>query len=145
MKAKKYYFRNIDYRGNAKYSNEQLSKIVGIKKGDVYNAQLLQKKLSLDPNGTDVSTLYYDDGYLFFSINPTETAIVGDSIDLEIRINEGPQATIKNIIIVGNDKTNENVIRRELRTLPGNKFSRTDLIRSQREIANLGFFDAEKN
>ncbi|MBK7138557.1 MAG: BamA/TamA family outer membrane protein [Bacteroidetes bacterium] len=142
--GKKYYFRNIDYRGNAKYSNEQLSKIVGIKKGDVYNAQLLQKKLSLDPNGTDVSTLYYDDGYLFFSINPTETAIVGDSIDLEIRINEGPQATIKNIIIVGNDKTNENVIRRELRTLPGNKFSRTDLIRSQREIANLGFFDAEK-
>lgn len=142
--GKKYYFRNIDYRGNAKYSNEQLSKIVGIKKGDVYNSQLLQKKLSLDPNGTDVSTLYYDDGYLFFSINPTETAIVGDSIDLEIRINEGPQATIKNVIILGNDKTNENVIRRELRTLPGSKFSRTDLIRSQREIANLGFFDAEK-
>lgn len=142
--GKKYYFRNIEFKGNSKYESAYLQKILGIKKGDVYNSELLQKKLNLDPNGTDVSTLYYDDGYLFFTVNPTETAVVGDSIDLEIRINEGPQATIDKVIIEGNDKTNDHVIRRELRTVPGNKFSRTDLIRSQREIANLGFFDAEK-
>ncbi|MCO5232382.1 MAG: BamA/TamA family outer membrane protein [Chitinophagales bacterium] len=141
--GKKYYFRNIDFKGNAKYSNELLSKVLGIKKGDVYNTELLQKKLNMDPNGADISSLYYDDGYLFFSVDPKEMGIYGDSIDLEIRISEGPQANIKNVIIEGNDKTSENVIRRELRTLPGQKFSRTDLIRSQREIANLGFFDPQ--
>jgi outer membrane protein insertion porin family len=104
----------------------------------------LQKRLTQDPDGGDISSLYYDDGYLFFSINPVETAVENDSIDLEIRINEGPQATIKNVIIEGNDKTNEHVIRRELRTFPGDKFSRSDLIRSQREIANLGFFDPQE-
>jgi outer membrane protein insertion porin family len=141
--GKKYYFRNIDFKGNAKYSSELLSKVMGIKKGDVYNTELLQKKLTMDPNGADISSLYYDDGYLFFSVDPKETGIYGDSIDLEIRISEGPQATIKNVIIEGNDKTSEHVIRRELRTMPGQKFSRTDLIRSQREIANLGFFDPQ--
>lgn len=141
--GKKYYFRNIEFKGNAKYSSELLHKVLGIKKGDVYNTELLQKKLNMDPAGADISSLYYDDGYLFFSIDPKETGIFGDSIDLEIRISEGPQATIKNVIIEGNDKTSEHVIRRELRTLPGQKFSRTDLIRSQREIANLGFFDPQ--
>lgn len=141
--GKKYYYRNIEFKGNAKYSNELLMKILGIKKGDVYNTELLQKKLNMDPNGADVSSLYYDDGYLFFSVDPKEMGVFGDSIDLEIRISEGPQATIKNVIIEGNDKTSEHVIRRELRTLPGEKFSRTDLIRSQREIANLGFFDPQ--
>ncbi len=141
--GKKYYFRNIDFKGNAKYPSETLHRILGLKKGDVYNTELLQKKLNMDPNGADISSLYYDDGYLFFSIDPKETGIYGDSIDLEIRISEGPQATIKNVIIEGNDKTSEHVIRRELRTLPGQKFSRTDLIRSQREIANLGFFDPQ--
>lgn len=141
--GKKYYFRNIEFKGNAKYPSETLNRILGLKKGDVYNTELLQKKLNMDPNGADISSLYYDDGYLFFSIDPKEVGIFGDSIDLEIRISEGPQATIKNVIIEGNDKTSEHVIRRELRTLPGQKFSRTDLIRSQREIANLGFFDPQ--
>lgn len=140
----KYYFRNIEYKGNAKFPSETLARVLNIKKGDVYNAELLQKRISQDPDGGDISSLYYDDGYLFFSINPIEVAVENDSIDLEIRINEGPQATIKNVIIEGNDKTNEHVIRRELRTYPGDKFSRSDLIRSQREIANLGFFDAQE-
>jgi outer membrane protein insertion porin family len=139
----KYYFRNITFKGNAKYSSEQLSRVLGIEKGDVFNTALLQKKISMDPNGADISSLYYDDGYLFFQADPNEIAVGKDSIDLEIRITEGPQATIKNVIIEGNDKTNEHVIRRELRTLPGQKFSRTDLIRSQREIANLGYFDPQ--
>ncbi len=140
----KYYFRNIDFKGNAKISNEVLARVLNIKKGDPYNASLLEKRLSQDPDGGDISSLYYDDGYLFFSINPVEVAVENDSIDLEIRINEGPQATIRNVIIEGNDKTNEHVIRRELRTFPGDKFSRSDLIRSQREIANLGFFDPQE-
>lgn len=140
----KYYFRDIRFKGNSKFPSETLSKVLNIKKGDAYNASLLEKRLTQDPDGGDISSLYYDDGYLFFSINPVETAVENDSIDLEIRINEGPQATIKNIIIEGNDKTNEHVIRRELRTFPGDKFSRSDLIRSQREIANLGFFDPQE-
>ncbi len=133
----KYYFRNITFKGNVKFPTETLNRVLNIKKGDVYNAELLQKRLTMDPDGGDISSLYYDDGYLFFSINPVEIAAENDSIDIEIRVNEGPQATIKNVIIEGNDKTNEHVIRRELRTFPGDKFSRSDLIRSQREIANL--------
>ena len=142
--GQRYYFRNIAFKGNAKFEEESLRRILGISKGDVYNRELLQKRLTQDPNGNDISSLYYDDGYLFFSINPVEVAVENDSIDLEIRINEGPQATIRNIIITGNDKTNEHVVRRELRTMPGDKFSRTNLIRSQREIANLGFFDPQQ-
>ncbi len=140
----KYYFRNIEFKGNSKFSSEILARVLNIKKGDVYNAALLQKRISQDQEGGDISSLYYDDGYLFFSINPVEIAVENDSIDIEIRINEGPQATIRNVIIEGNDKTNEHVIRRELRTFPGDKFSRSDLIRSQREIANLGYFDPQE-
>ncbi len=143
----KYYFGDMEWRGNTKYSNEQLSAILGIKRGDVYNLELLETRIGkqLSPEGgRDVSSLYMDDGYLFFSIDPVETSIVGDTINFELRVTEGPQATIKNVIIVGNDKTNEHVIRRELRTYPGDKFSREALIRSQREIANLNFFDQEK-
>jgi outer membrane protein insertion porin family len=140
----KYYFRNIEFKGNSKFSSDILARVLNIKKGDVYNAELLQKRISMDQDGGDISSLYYDDGYLFFSVNPVETAVENDSIDIEIRINEGPQATIRNVIIEGNDKTNEHVIRRELRTFPGDKFSRSDLIRSQREIANLGFFDPQE-
>jgi outer membrane protein insertion porin family len=145
--GRKYYFGDMEWKGNTKYSSEQLSSILGIKRGDVYNLQLLETRIGkqLSPEGTqDVSSLYMDDGYLFFSIDPVETSIVGDTINFELRVTEGSQATIKNVIIVGNDKTNEHVIRRELRTLPGNKFSREALIRSQREIANLNFFDQEK-
>ena len=142
----KYYFGNIAWKGNTKYSDSILTLILGIHKGDIYNVDVLNKKLGkqLTPEGGDISGLYMDDGYLFFQVNPVETAVYNDTIDFEIRIVEGPQATIKNVNISGNDKTKEHVIRRELRTVPGEKFSRTDLIRSQREIANLGFFNQEK-
>lgn len=143
----KYYFGDIEWKGNTKYTSEYLSQVLGIKRGDVYNLELLETRIGrvLNPEGgADISSLYMDDGYLFFNIEPVEKSIVGDTINYEMRITEGPQATIKDIIITGNNRTNEHVIRRELRTLPGNKFSRSDLIRSQREIANLGFFDQEK-
>ena len=145
----KYYFGDITFKGNTKYSSEFLTRALGIKKGDTYNAALLEtrmgRQLSPDGNGEDVSSLYMDDGYLFFNIEPVETSISGgDTINLEMRISEGSQATIRDINITGNERTNEHVIRRDIRTLPGNKFSRQDLIRSQREIGNLGFFDAEK-
>lgn len=142
----KYYFGNISWRGNTKYSDSVLSTILAIQKGDVYNAELLNKKLgkSASPEGGDISGLYMDDGYLFFRTDPVETAVYNDTIDYEIRIVEGPQATIEKVTIAGNDKTKEHVIRRELRTIPGDKFSRQLLIRSQREIANLGYFNQEK-
>ena len=143
----KYYFGNIVWKGATKYKDSILDMILGIKKGDVYNLELLEKrvgkKLSLD-GGADISSLYVDDGYLFFRAEPTETAVYGDTIDYEIKVTEGPEARIGNIKISGNDKTKEHVIRRELRTYPGNKFSRTDLMRSQRELSSLGFFDPEK-
>ena len=141
----KYYFGNITWRGNTKYPDSVLSQILGIKRGDVYNLATLNKKLGklLTPEGGDISGLYMDNGYLFFRVDPVETAVYNDTIDHEIRIVEGPQATIKNVNIAGNDKTKEHVIRRELRTVPGEKFSRSDIIRSNREIANLGYFNQE--
>ena len=140
----KYYFGNISWRGNTKYSDSILSLALGIHKGDVYNLDILNKKLKMSQEGGDISGLYMDDGYLFFHIDPVETAVYNDTIDFEIRMTEGPQATIKNITITGNEKTKEYVIRRELFTIPGDKFSRQELIRSQRQIANLGFFNQEK-
>ncbi|MGV3595933.1 MAG: BamA/OMP85 family outer membrane protein, partial [Sediminibacterium sp.] len=144
--GRKYYFGNITWRGNTKYSDSVLTAIIGIRKGDIYNLDVLNKKLgkSASPDGGDISGLYQDDGYLFFRTDPVETAVYNDTIDFEIRIIEGPQATIKNIRISGNDRTKEHVIRRELRTIPGEKFSRSDLIRSQREIAQLNYFNQEK-
>lgn len=142
----KYYFGNMTWKGNTKYADSILNMVLGIKKGDTYNIDILNKKLGkqLSPEGGDVSSIYMDDGYLFFSVNPIETSVYSDTIDHELRITEGPQATIKNVNISGNDKTKEHVIRRELRTVPGEKFSRSDLIRSQREILNLGYFNQEK-
>ena len=142
----KYYFGNMTWKGNTKYADSILNMVLGIKKGDTYNIDILNKKLGkqLSPEGGDVSSIYMDDGYLFFSVNPIETSVYNDTIDHELRITEGPQATIKNVNISGNDKTKEHVIRRELRTVPGEKFSRSDLIRSQREILNLGYFNQEK-
>lgn len=142
--GQRYYFRNIKWKGNQKYPDALLSAILDIQKGDIYNQELLDKRLFFDMNGRDISSLYMDDGYLFFRITPEEARVVEDSIDLVINITEGPQATIDKVIIEGNDKTSERVIRRELRTKPGSKFSRSDLIRSQREIAALGFFDPEQ-
>lgn len=144
--GRKYYFGNTTWRGNTKYSDSVLTLLLGIKKGDTYNLQTLNTKLGKGgaPEGGDISGLYQDYGYLFFHVDPVETAVYNDTIDHEIRIVEGPQATIKNVNISGNEKTKEYVIRRELRTIPGEKFSRTDLIRSNREIANLGYFNQEK-
>lgn len=138
-----YYFRNITWKGNSIYPTETLETYLGIEKGDVYNQELLETRLRFSQDGRDVSTLYMDNGYLFFQVDPTEVAIVGDSIDLEMRIFEGPQATIDKVVIQGNDRTHEHVIRRELRTRPGDKFSRSEIIRSQREIVNLGYFNPE--
>jgi outer membrane protein insertion porin family len=139
----RYYFRNIEWKGNSIYDEETLSQVLGIEKGDVYNQELLETRLRFAQDGRDVSTLYMDNGYLFFQVDPIEVAIAEDSIDLEIRIFEGPQATIDKVVIKGNDRTHEHVIRRELRTLPGEKFSRSQIIRSQREIINLGYFNPE--
>jgi outer membrane protein insertion porin family len=142
--GKKYYFRNITWVGNTKYTSEQLSNTLGIKKGDVYNQGTLESRLYMSQQGNDISSLYMDDGYLFFQINPVETAVEGDSIDYEMRIYEGRQATIRKVTVVGNTKTNDNVIMREIRTRPGQLFRRSDVIRSQRELASLGYFDPEK-
>jgi outer membrane protein insertion porin family len=138
-----YYFRNITWKGNSIYSTQTLTEVLGIEKGEIYNQELLETRLRFSQDGRDVSTLYMDNGYLFFQVDPAEVAVVGDSIDLEIRIFEGPQATIDKVVIKGNDRTHEHVIRRELRTRPGQKFSRSDIIRSQREIINLGYFNPE--
>ena len=139
----RYYFRNITFKGNSIYDDATLANILGISKGDVYNKELLTTRLTFSQDGRDVTSLYMDNGYLFFNVDPVEVAISDDSIDLDIRIFEGPQATIDKVVIKGNDRTHEHVIRRELRTLPGAKFSRSDIIRSQREIINLGYFNAE--
>lgn len=141
--GRRYYFRNITWKGNSIYESQVLSQVLGIQKGDAYNQELLETRLRFSQDGRDVSSLYMDNGYLFFNVEPTEVAIDGDSIDLEMRMYEGPQATIDKVTIKGNDRTHEHVIRRELRTLPGEKFSRSDIIRSQREIINLGYFNQE--
>ncbi len=140
----KYFFRNISWKGNTLYDSAYLTKILGIESGDVFDSELLQKRLSFSLDGRDISSLYMDDGYLGFRAEPVEVAVDKDSIDVEVRITEGPQFTIGAIKIAGNDRTHEHVIRRELRTRPGHKFSRSDIIRSQREIINLGYFNPEK-
>ena len=141
--GQRYYFRNITWSGNYVYPDSLLSLILDIDKGDVYDMESLNKKLTFNPSGDDISAIYMDNGYLFFRITPVEVAIAGDSIDVEMRITEGPQATIKRIIVNGNDRTKDHVILREIRTLPGEKFSRAKLIRTQREILALGYFDQE--
>ena len=138
-----YYFRDIAWKGNSIYETKTLVEVLGINKGDVYNQELLETRLRFSQDGRDISTLYMDNGYLFFQVDPIEVSVDNDSIDLEIRIYEGPQAEIDKVIITGNDRTHEHVIRRELRTRPGQKFSRSDIIRSQREIVNLGYFNPE--
>ncbi len=143
--GRRYYFGNITWKGNSKYTDSVLSVILGISKGDIYNVAILNKRLGKEASqeGGDISGLYMDDGYLFFRAEPIETSVYNDTIDYEIRIMEGPQARIKNVTIAGNDKTKDYVIRRELRTVPGELFSRSDLIRSQRELANLQYFNQE--
>lgn len=143
--GKKYYFRNITWTGNSVYDSDQLNSVLKIQKGDVYDLVTMQKRLTGGggPNDLDVSKVYRDAGYLFFNIQPVELNIEGDSVDVEMRIVEGKQATLNNIIINGNDLTNERVVRRQLFTRPGYLFSQTDFERSVREIASLGQFDPE--
>ncbi len=141
--GKRHYFRNITWKGNSLYSDDQLYNILGLTKGDVYNPELLQNRLKFSLDGRDISSLYLDDGYLGFDITPVEIAVENDSVDIEMRIFEGPQFTVENVVIKGNDRTNEHIVRREIRTRPGEKFSRSAIIRSQREIINLGYFNPE--
>lgn len=139
-----YFYRSITWIGNTVYPTEALSQVLGISPGDVYNQKLLQKNLSMNIDGVDVSSVYLDAGYLFFDIKAVETSVENDSIDLELRIFEGKQATINRVTVRGNDRTNDHVIMREIRTRPGQLFSRSDIIRSQRDIIQLGYFDQEK-
>ena len=140
----KYYFRNITFVGNTKYSTEVLRRILRLEKGDVYDNKLLNERVSLDMNGNDIATLYLDNGYLFSQVIPVELAVSNDSIDIEIRIREGRQATIANVSVIGNDRTNDHVIYRELRTKPGDLFSKTQIQRTIRELAQLGYFDQQQ-
>ena len=141
----KYYFGNIKFLGNTVYSDQGLSQVLGIKKGETYNGVLLEKRIAdkTKPDGEDITNLYQNNGYLFSNINAVEVKTVNDTIDFEIRVTEGPIAYFNKISVVGNDKTNDRVIYRELRTKPGEKYSKEELVRTIREIGQLGFFDPE--
>ena len=139
----KYHYRNISWTGNTKYSDETLNSILGVRPGDVYNKELLDKNLNYSETNLDISSLYMDDGYLFFRVDPVEVAVENDSIDLEIRLTEGKQARISNVTLTGNTKTYDHVVLRELYTRPGQLYSRSDVVRSIRELATLGFFNQE--
>ena len=143
--GKRYYFRNITWTGNSVYTTDQLNEILNISKGEPYDMVTMQKRLFGGGKQTeyDVSKAYRDNGYLFFSVTPVELTVEGDSVDVEMRISEGKQATLNNIIINGNDLTNERVVRRQIFTRPGYLFSQSDFERSIREIASLGQFDPE--
>ncbi|MDR2848677.1 MAG: BamA/TamA family outer membrane protein, partial [Bacteroidales bacterium] len=142
FEGNKYYFRNISWVGNTKYSTYDLQRIFNYKKGDIYDQIGMNKRLTYDEDA--VSSVYQNNGYLFSEIIPVETRIDNDSVDVELRIREGPQATIDRVIIKGNSKTNEHVVRRELRVLPGELYSKDNIMRDIRELATLGHFDPEK-
>jgi len=141
----KYYFGNIKFLGNTVYPDQLLNRYLGIKKGETYNGVLLEKRIAdkTKPDAEDITNLYQNNGYLFSNINAVEVKTVNDTIDFEIRITEGPIAYFNKISVVGNDKTNDHVIYRELRTKPGEKYSKEQLVRTIREIGQLGFFDPE--
>jgi outer membrane protein insertion porin family len=143
IEGSQYYFGDITFVGNTKYNSRLLANFLDIEEGEVFNKEKLDKRLRMDPKGGDISSLYMDDGYLTFTPIPVETGIRGDTIDMEIRIYEGMQFRIGKVIIKGNTKTNEHVIRREIRTKPGKLFSREDIIRTQRELSQLGYFNPE--
>lgn len=139
-----YYFGNVDWVGNTKYSNKQLNELLGISKGDVFDQTVLQTRLLGSPDSRDVHSKYLDNGYLFSQVTPVETEVRNDTIDLEVRIYEGQQARVNRVSVVGNTKTNDHVIMREIRTKPGDLFNRSLIMRSQRELATLNYFDPEK-
>ena len=144
--GKKYYFGDINFIGNTVYSNNSLQQILGLKKGDVYNGVLLKKRIAdtSKPDGNDITNLYQNNGYLFSNINAVEVSAIKDTIDFEIRITEGKLANFNKIVVEGNTKTNDHVIYRELRTKPGELYSKDKLVRTVREVGQLGFFDAEQ-
>ncbi|EON77283.1 Outer membrane protein assembly factor YaeT precursor [Lunatimonas lonarensis] len=142
--GRQYYYRNLTFSGNYIYDSDQLQAKLGIFKGDIYNKEKLDKRLNYDPQrGDDVSSLYQDDGYLFFTIDPVEVNIAGDSIDIELRIFEGPQVTVNSVSIEGNERTSDHVVMREIRILPGQKFNRSMLVRTIRELSQIGYFNPE--
>lgn len=138
-----YHFRDISWLGNTKYDSDYLDELLGINSGDIYDQKMMNDRLQMSMSGTDISSLYMDDGYLFFNIDPIEILVEKDSIDFEIRIYEGKQATINKVSVIGNTKTNEHVIMREIRTKPGELFRRSDVIRSQEEINRLNYFNPQ--
>lgn len=142
--GQRYFFRNITFSGNTVYSDELLHRALRINKGDPYNKKELDMNISYNPSGTDITSLYMDNGYLFFRATPVEVAVENDSIDIEIRIVEGKQARIRNVSVEGNTITNDKVIMRELHTRPGDLFSRDAVLRSRRELVTLGYFKEEK-
>ena len=144
--GKKYYFGDISFLGNTVYSDDQLSKLLGLFKGDTYNGVLLKKRIadSSKPDGEDLTNLYQNNGYLFSSINPVEISAINDTIDFEIRIVEGNPAYFNKITVVGNTRTNDHVIYRELRTKPGDLYSKDKVVRTVRELGQTGFFDPEQ-
>ena len=139
-----YYFRNINWLGNTKYTANDLTRVLNIEKGEIFNQKKLDEGLFASQSGRDITSVYMDNGYLFFSVTPVEVLVENDSIDYEMRIYEGKQAIINRVTVIGNTKTNDKVVMREIRTVPGQLFSRTDIIRTQRELAQLGYFDQEK-
>lgn len=141
--GRQFVFGDIKFEGNSKFSNPQLSRVLDIRKGEIFNPDRLRERLEFSPTADDLTSLYMDDGHLFFHLEKEWDGIRGDTVDLKIRIFEGPQATVNQVVINGNDITKDHIIRRELYTEPGKKFSRADLIRSQRNIANLGYFNPE--
>ena len=146
QEGNKYYFGNVDFIGNSVYSDAQLSRVLGIKPGDTYNGVLLRKRIAdqTKPDGDDLTNLYQNNGYLFSSINPVEVSAVNDTINFEVRITEGKPAYFNRISVKGNDRTNDHVIYREIRTRPGELYSKDKVVRSVRELGQLGFFDAEQ-
>ena len=145
QEGRKYFFGEIDFIGNSVYSDAQLLRVLGLKSGDTYNGVLLRKRIAdqTKPDGEDLTNLYQNNGYLFSSINPVEVSATNDTIDFEIRITEGKPAYFNRITVKGNDRTNDHVIFREIRTRPGELYSKDKVVRSVRELGQLGFFDAE--
>ncbi|MEJ6821488.1 MAG: outer membrane protein assembly factor BamA [Flavobacteriales bacterium] len=139
--GKKYYFGDITFIGNTKYETVLLTSILRINRGDIYDSQLLNERVSFDQNGNDVASVYLNNGYLFSQVIPIEKSVSNDTIDIEIRIQEGRQATIRKVSISGNERTNDHVIYREVRTKPGDLFSKAMIQRTIRELSQLGYFD----
>jgi outer membrane protein insertion porin family len=142
FEGSQYHFGNIEWIGNTKYPSEYLNAVLGIEKGDIFDQTVFDERLFIDEDA--VNSVYLDNGYLFFDMNPVEVSVENDTIDFEIRIREGEQATVNKVIVSGNTKTNEHVARREIWTKPGDLFSKQDIIRSVRELASLGHFDPEQ-